>query len=302
MDEVAVLLLTLSSHGVFNEAGASCDGNVLWKQSANAVKVLYPQQADFELLTGEMNLMRYAGPEDMIFSDGMDIFVFDWKGSLKNRFSAGEEKNAVEAISLHGSDIFFYRNSRVYRCPARSSSPELFVNDTFKPPYSGYFNAAFFQKGKILGLLLGIAGDYCFSSIDMESGRVINSNIRMASSKLSLREDGALYIYGSTGNWFLARFTFSSGRRELLQQYRDLVDVDVFDNMLIAEDGNGLWILRPGGEHHNIPFAYELKGACGRYAVMKYGASLYCVDVESFYDRILKVEEAMPDIFRKWEQ
>ena len=302
VDEAAGLLMGLSSVEVIAETDAVCDGSVIWKKGASSVNMLFPQRADFGLLSGEMNLMRSAGSKYMAFCDGMDIFVFDWKSSLRARMAAGAEKSAVEALSLQDGDVFFFRDKRIYRATVEPASMEIFVNDTFMAPYSGYFNAAFFRNGKTMGLLLGVAGYYYFNSIDMEKGRVINSNIRMASSKLYMDEKSVLYIYGNTGNWSLTRFTFSSGRKENFQRYKDLVNIEIFSDMVLAEDSNGLWIARPGGENCNIPFGCELKGSCGRYAVMKYNGSLYCVDVEKFYDGILKIREAAPDIFKEWKQ
>jgi len=292
--QIEKLLLLAASPQTFSGGGIYCDTEVLWEKNGGSIDILYPKKGSFKLQSSDMNSMRAVDNDNAVFSDGADIFIFAWDGKLKKRIKAGTKREQALAITTSGGTTYYFKNNKIYSV-SENNEEKLFIKNTFVPPYSKLFNSYMYTKGNHLGLLLGVAGSYFFNVIDTEKQKVIATNIRMASSKLYLREDSVLYISGNTGNWNLSRFTFKTGTRKDYQRYKDIEDVEIFQNEIIIKNSSALLIGSAGKKDYAIPYKYEFKGACGALALIKYDNVFYGADPAKLYELIVKTKNTQQE-------
>ena len=292
--QIKELLLDAASPQTFSGGEIYCDTEILWEKSGANINILYPKKGGFKLQNNGMNTMRAVDDNNAVFSDGTGIFIFAWDGKLKKQIKAGTKQEQILALAVSGGTVYYFKNSRIYSV-SEDSDEKLFIKNTFAPPYSRLFNSYMHIKGNTLGLLLGVAGSYYFSVIDTEKQRVVAANIRAASSRLYLREDSVLYMSGNTGNWNLSRFTFKTAARKDYQRYRDIEDVEIFQNEIIAKNSSGLRIGSAGKKDYAMPDEYEFQGACGPLALIKYGNVFYGADPEKLYELIVKTSDAQQE-------
>jgi len=287
--QISELLLLAVSPQTFSGNEIYCDTEILWEKSGGSIDVLYPKKGSFKLQSDGMNRVRAVDHDNAVFSDGVDIFIFAWDGKLKKRIKAGTKHEQVLALAVSGGTTYYFKNNKIYSA-SENSDEKLFIKNTFIPPYSKLFNSYMYTNGNTLGLLLGVAGSYHFSAIDIEKQRVIAANIRMASSKLYLMEDSVLYMSGSTGNWNLSRFTFKTGAKKDYQRYKDIEDVEIFQNEIIIKNSSVSYIGSAGKKDYAMPNEYHFRGACGPLALIKYGNVFYGAEPAKLYELIAKTK------------
>ena len=282
------LFLAAPPSQTFSGGEIYCDTEILWEKRNGSIDILYPKKGGFELQNSGMNSMRAVDNDHAVFSDGADIFIFDWNGELKKRIKAGTKREQVLALAVSGGTIYYLKNNKIYST-SENDDEKLFIKNAFAPPYSKLFNSYMHVKGNSLGLLLGVAGSYHFNVIDIEKQKVIAANIRMASSKLYLKEDSVLYMSGSIGNWTLSRFTFKTKARKDYQRYKDIEDAEIFKDEIIIKTSSAMRIGSAGKKDYTIPPEYDYKGACGPLALIKYENVFYGADPAKLYEFIVKI-------------
>lgn len=289
------LMLKAAAINVFSDRGIFCDGNMLWTAEDGAINVLYPKKSSFKLFGEDMNLMRAADETSVVFSSGKELFVFDWGGTLAKRLPAGTEKAPVLAVAAAGGKIYYFAGSSIYWLDSfgAEDAPKRFVKESFFPPYAKLFKAYMYARGNRLGLLLGVAGSYYFNVIDLPSAKTLNTKIRMSSPKLYLDEESVLHIFGNTGKWSLSRFWFESGRRSNYQQYKEIIDVEVFPDGLMVEAGD-FRLSRPGERDIVLPDIYRFLGACNGMPLIEYEGSMYALNADKLYSFLTLTEGLLP--------
>jgi len=286
--QIKGLLLVTASSQTFSGGEIYCDTEILWENKNGSIDILYPKKGRFELQNGDMNSMRAVDNDHAVFSDGTNIFIFDWNGNLKKHIKAGTKREQILALTVSGGTTYYLKNNKIYSV-SENDDEKLFIKNTFTPPYSKLFNSYMYVKGNSLGLLLGVAGSYHFNVIDIEKQKVIATNIRMASSKLYLKEDSVLYMSGSIGNWTLSRFTFKTKARKDYQRYKDIEDAEIFQDEIIIKTSSALRIGSAGKKDYTIPPEYDYKGACGHLVLIKYDNIFYGVDPAKLYEFLVKI-------------
>ena len=292
--QIEGLLLEAASPQTFSSGEIYCDTEILWEKNGGSIDIVYPKKGSFKMQNGGMNSMRAIDDNNAVFSDGADIFIFAWDGKLKKRIKAGAKNESILALAVSKGSVYYLKNSKIYSI-SENNDEKLFIKESFIPPYSKLFNSYMYTKGNTLGVLLGVAGSYHFSAIDIEKQKVIATNIRMASSRLYLREDSVLYMSGNTGDWALSRFTFGTKTRKDYQRYREIEDVEIFQNEIITKNSSGIRIGSAGKKDYAMPNEYQFKGACGPLALIKYGNAFYGVDPEKLYELIVKTNLAQQE-------
>ncbi|MDR3237604.1 MAG: hypothetical protein LBT84_03790, partial [Spirochaetia bacterium] len=270
LSSIEELLLYAAAAHSFSGDEMYCDGEIVWTKGGGKINILFPKEGSFAMQSDGMNNMRAVDSVGAAFSDGTDIFVFGWDGKMKKRITAGTKREQVLALSVSGGTVYYFKNNKIYSAAENDTEGKLFVKNTFTPPYSKLFNSYMYARGNKLGLLLGVAGSYHFNIIDIDKGKTIATNVRMASPKLYLKEDSVLYIFGNTGNWNLTRFIFKSGSIKNYQRYRDIEDVEIFPDEIIVKNSSGIRIGSAGKEDITMPPEYKFKGGCGELALIRY--------------------------------
>ena len=288
--QIEKLLLLAVSSQTFSGKEIYCDTEILWEKNGTTIDIVYPQKGTFKMQNNDMNNMRAVDDTNVVFSDGVDIFVFGWDGKLKKRINAGTKREQVLTLAVSGGVVYYFKNNKIYSA-SENNEGKLLVKNTFTPPYPRLFNSYMHVAGNNLGVLLGVAGSYNFNVIDMERQQVVATNIRMASSKLYLREDSVLYMSGNTGNWSLSRFTFKTKARKDFQRYKDIEDVEIFQDEIVVKRPSGLYIGAVGQKDYIMPNEYEFKGACGPLALIRYDNVFYGADPARLYELIIKVRD-----------
>ena len=297
LEQIEELLINAAIKETFPNEERYSDGKILWKKTGNDINILYPQKASFKMQNENMNLMRSVDSTTAAFSDEVNIFIFDLNGKLKKSFVAGTEKDPVQALTVSNGSVFYCQKNKIYQISETDDIGTVFVKDTFNPPYARLFNTAMYVNGNKLGLLLGVAGSYYFNVIDIEQKKTINTQIRMSSANLFLKEDSVLYISGDTGNWTFTKFQFASGRKNTYQRYKEIYNVDIFPNELIVEHGDGIYIGTSNKEDIKLPSTYVFKGQCGELALIQYKDFFYGIDTAKLYSLLETTNKAIPDVF-----
>jgi hypothetical protein len=277
------------------------DGEMIWKSGGGDVKVVWPREATFTLMSENMNTMRCADAERVAFSDGLQIFIFDWKGNMLKYFTAGDEKKRVMALALSEGTIYYFRQNSVWSSGVDSPEKAAALEGSFSAPYSKFYNAALFARGNRLGLLLGVAGSYNLNIMDMRTGRTVISNIRLAASRFCMTGDRLTYISGSTGSWSLNGMSLETKKKDVYRVFRDLADVEMVPGMVMVEDGRGLWMSPPENTPRSVCFAFSLSGRGGTLALINYSDRAYLVDAGRLYELIVRAQEAVPSLSAQWK-
>jgi hypothetical protein len=294
------LILKASAREAFSGEVES-DGEMIWKSGSGDVKAVWPRQATFPLMSENMNAMRCSGAERVAFSDGLQIFIFDWKGNMLKYFTAGDDKKRVMALALSEGNLYYYRQNRIWRCPLDSPEKAAALEGSFSAPYSKFYNAALFARGSRLGLLLGVAGSYNLNIVDMRTGRSVMSNIGLAASRFCMTGDRLTYISGSTGSWSLNGISLETKKKDVYRVFRDLANAEMVPGMVMVEDGRGLWMSPPEKTPRRVCFAFSLRGRGGSLALISYRDRAYLVDAARLYELIIRAQEAVPSLSAQWK-
>lgn len=295
------LLINAAAEATFAENGIRCDGSVMWVAYDDEVRLLYPRDSRFPMLAPDMNLMRGADNANVVFSNGIELFVFAWSGDIVRRLTAGTEKEPVRGVTVLNGSVYYFSNSKIYSLPlndsAENNEPKQFVKQTFVPPYTKLYNTYMYARGSKIGLLLGVAGSYYLNVIDTAAEKTLNTKIRMAAPKLYLDDDSVLHIFGNTGGWRLSRFWYASGKRDNYQSYKEINDVEILPNELMINTGDGYCLGKALAKAKDIklPAAYLFKGVCNGMALVEYNGVVYGLNAGKFYDMLTQAIDLLPE-------
>ncbi len=273
-EEATGLILEKISPFCSSEAKIICDGRVIWMEEAGTVDILYPEKVSFKLPDPGLNSMRAVCSESAAFSDGQDICIFDGKGTLKRRFTAGSEKHPVMALAVKGNRVFFFREHSLYSVSG-DDDPALLVQYSFSAPYSDFFYASIHMAGSRLGLILGVAGFYYFYLVDTEEKKILNTKVQMSSPEIYMGYDRVMHINGDTGKWAFSEFSCSEGKRKKFDVYSDLTSVYLFSDRIITERGSRFYTGDKSGREQKIPECLEITGACRNLVLIRYRGRIY---------------------------
>ena len=104
------LLINAAAEATFAENGIRCDGSVMWVAYDDEVRLLYPRDSRFPMLAPDMNLMRGADNANVVFSNGIELFVFAWSGDIVRRLTAGTEKEPVRGVTVLNGSVYYFSN------------------------------------------------------------------------------------------------------------------------------------------------------------------------------------------------
>ena len=233
----------------------------------------------------------------MAISDGKKIEIYDLIENYKRNITPGGGKNQVKSIAVFADMVIYYAKNQLHTFEASTLTEGLLTGESFKPPYKKLYNVFLDKHDNFLSVLLGIAGSYYLSVVDMEKSRVQVKNIALSSSKFHMNDNKIYYIQGTSGNWKIYRYAVIDKSKKHLRTFKDLVDIEFTSKGYIFETSKGLFL----SEYHNsksvkIPFNYKLAGKCNNHISLKYNKNTYLVDIKSLIDNISYLKEVIPEI------
>jgi hypothetical protein len=282
----------------------SCD-NALYIRDAEIIKIIYPVKVkikttrDYNIVSFDPVLYRSA------VTNSADIKIYDGEGSLKKIISPLENKNKnIKSVLLDNNSIIYFIDSIIYTCNIDTGEAMTVTGQKFDCPFADtFYSVKFYLSGKSLAAVIGMAGVYNLSIIDLDKNAVLIKNKEIASSKLFFSGDDIYYIIGKSGSWTLNHLSIKKNITVRISDFSDLVDVEFSNAGIMFENKLGVWFLKYDGDKpDNLPFRYELAGGCGGRSLLKYKDDSYAADMKIFQEKIDYLKNAAPQIFIKKDE
>ncbi|MBN2040568.1 MAG: hypothetical protein JW864_11020 [Spirochaetes bacterium] len=283
-----------------NKGSFKYSGNLLYSKNKNTYKILWPAEADIEL-SGDYNLLNYSkNPEKVILSNGTEFKIFGIEGNLTKTIEPLQDnENKIEAFIVINSNIYYFRNKKIYVYNLLTGNEIIFTDEKFYKPFtSDIYNVEFKNNGNILAITIGLAGKYNLYIADLEKKSVISRNIKISSANISIKDNAVYYITGDAGKYYLTGSDINSGKTKTEIIFNELADIVFFNNGIVFEQADGIRISDfEGNIKHKITFNYKLKGKCDNNPVFEYNNIFYVMDILKFLSQLEFLNNAVPDFF-----
>ncbi|PKL38578.1 MAG: hypothetical protein CVV44_11915 [Spirochaetae bacterium HGW-Spirochaetae-1] len=290
-------LIRAVSRERLNGKGTYCENGLLFLRKDNKLKILYPREVSITLESADMDRIRSMDEDNLVLCDGLNCRIYDRGGSETASITGGEGKEEITAAGVHGGLVYFLRNKKMFTHDPVAGTNDPLTGDSFSPPYEKYFAGRMLFVGSRLCLILGAAGSYNLSVIDLEKNAPIVKNVSAASSKVYMDDRFVYYVSGTSGSWSLARRRIADGKPETIMSLKNLIDIEIVTGAAVLETKTGLSVANPDGKEIRVPFNYGLKGSAKGLALLEYDGDIYAVDAAVMYGMLKELQESVPGLF-----
>jgi|GEM_PF-6404575 len=274
-----------------------CENGLLFSRKDNKLKILYPRRVSITLESADMDRIRSMDEDNLVLCDGLNCRIYDSGGSETASIPGGEGKEEITAAAVHGGLVYFLRDKKMFVHDPAAGTNETLTGESFSAPYEKYYAGRMLFVGDRLCLVLGIAGSYNISIIDLAKRSVPARNIPAASSKVHMDDQFLYYVSGTTGAWSLVRRRIADGKPETLMSLKNLVDLEIVTGAAVLETKTGLSVASTDGKEIKVPFKYGLKGSANGLALLEYDGDIYAADAAMLYGMLKELEVSVPGLF-----
>ncbi|GEM_PF-3261078 len=282
----------------------------------------FPRRAEGFLYHPRKNRIRAVFPEEFTIKDvsnfdcaaygaAQERLALGREGRIAVYTDGGRELAARECLSGPGAmvrglgwaddDLLHHCNGRLYRCSADlEGCTPLAESESFPPPFSGgRYTVRLCSRGGLLVLVVGAAGQYNLSAVDLARGAVVFKNKQAASSKLLLHDKHIYYISGGSGAWSLCRLSWDGRERREIAAFPSLVEIEIFPEGVVFEDKKGVCIKEYSAKIMRLPFSYALHGGIGGYGLIEHRGALHVIEARRFFRGIERLRAMLPELFER---
>lgn len=288
------------SKAAFSETGISSCGEALFIREDNMIKLIYPLEITIKA-AGDFNIISYdAVSGRLAASNGIDINIYNQEGKAEKIISPAEnDGDKVMAILLNKNNIIYFIDSVIYSCDINSAEAKSITEDKFYRPYKDPFHLVFLKKsGENLAVIIGIAGIYHLSVVDLNKNKTLIKDKTISASKIYLDNEYVYYISGQAGKWALNKISLKTKKSDSLAKLDDISDIEYSAEGLLYENSGGLWFYNYGNEEHQkIPFKYSLAGSYDAYPLLKYEDDTGIADMKIYLEKVGYLKENFPRLF-----
>jgi hypothetical protein len=277
--------------------GLLTNENVLYTQSENSVKLLYPVKRNLSVLDGESVKHAYITGDYNVITDGIQLCIFNGEGDHKSDETLGEKKRQIKSFLISGDNVIYYKDQKLYIYNIVLQSNEPFIKDSFAPPFAQYYAVKMLKKESLMGVIAGIGGMYYFSVVNLANESVIIKNLSLSSFKLSMDVKQVYYISGNTGKWEIVLYNLEQKKKQTVARLDDIVDIELAPEGFLYENKKGIWASEYRQSTIKIPFSYQLAGKYGDKVILKYQDAYYIINMEKMFNGLRKMQEQVPALF-----
>ena len=273
------------------------NGNILYTLYENKIEILYPVKRNLSILDGAAVKHAYISKDYCVITDGIQLCIFNGEGGHKNDETIGDKKHSIKSILVTGDNIIYFKDQKLYLYNILLNTSEPFIKDSFPAPFAQYYAVDMIKIDNQLGVLVGIAGLYNFSVVNLTNESVVLKNLPMTSSKLSMDARQVHYMAGNVGNWELIQYSMEQKKKKSIEKFNDILDIELFPGAFVFENKNGLWASEYGKDKIRIPFPFQVVGKYRDRLVLKSREIYYIVDMKKMLACLMKIKARAPELF-----
>ena len=273
------------------------NGNILYTLQENKIEILYPVQRKLSILDGTAVKHAYITRDYCVITDGIQLCIFNGEGSHKNDETIGDKKHAIKSILITGDNIIYFKDQKLYLYNILLNTSEQFIKESFSSPFAQYYAVDMIKIDNRLGVLVGIAGLYNFSVVNLTNESSVLKNLPMTSSKLSMDAKQVYYMAGNAGNWELIQYSLEQKKKKSVEKFNDILDIELFPGAFVFENKSGLWAAEYGKDKIRIPFPFQVVGKYRDRLVLKSRELYYIVDMKKMLSCLMNIKARAPDLF-----
>ncbi len=272
------------------------DGNILFTQSRGHLNIFLPVKKKFILQKNIKVKSLDVNDKYGVISSGKKIYLYNSEDEYKvfNPKNPGE----IEQVLIYGNRIIYFSDMKTYYFNVMNRRSEMLVNKNFKPPYEKFYKVYLFKDAHYLGILLGTAGIYNLSIVDLKKEALIKENMRLSSYRLFFNNGTIYYLEGSAGQWKLVKYDLKKGSKDVLTSFDDIIDIIFTPDSVMIEKKKGIVAYNYNGLLYNTPFKYRLSGVSGNNIILKYKTVTYIADTDNVNMKLKQLNDELPGIFR----
>jgi hypothetical protein len=240
-----------------------------------------------------------AAKDQFVVSDGQTVELYSENGVLNGKKIIGDDKLPILAIALVNNNIIFLRDMCLWEYDIKTDSITKLSNEKFSMPYDKMFNVSFVQDGEDIGIMIGCAGSYFFSVFDYGNKKMLVSNVKTSTSKVSLVNRKIKYLSAVSSGWQLCEIDAITKKKSLFQIINEIEDVEIFDDIVFVEHDKKLYIYDLVFKKIKIPFNFRLKGSVTHDVFIIYSGKVFVCDPIKFRNAIDLVSLIIPDLFEE---
>lgn len=272
----------------------------LYRPRKKSFKVVFPKEFTIKSPSDPDCASYSAAYKRLALARGAQILVYLNGGrEIESRECAPDGKGRVQGLGWSDDTLLYHFGKRLYRCSIDMEECAPVAGDeSFPPPFSGdnYGVRLSGENGRVI-IIAGAAGQYNLSGIDTGRGEPVFKNRRAASSRMLLHEKRIYYISGSSGAWSLCRLSWDGKDRTEIASFDSLVEIELFPQGILYEDGRGVCVREYAGKTLRLPFSYALHGGIGEYGLIEHRKALYVVEARRFFEAINRLRGLIPELF-----
>jgi hypothetical protein len=284
--DIASALIESATVDELDIPGLRSNGNVLYTMDTAEMTIQYPDRNTFTLTEGGEIKHLDRSSDYTVISDEIQMAVFNSDGSHRQDETAGDAKNPISSLVIAGDSVLYYKNNSIYNYNIIhhvSETKDYTVHMTVK-------------HDKLI-VIVGIAGLYYGSLINLENQSVIIKNISMASSHYHLGTNALYYMGGNTGNWQLICLALNTKSKKTIDRFSDITDIHLAAGGYVMENNAGLWAASYGAPAIHIPFTYELSGVYRDRVILTYRGASHIIDMKKFITDLTSMKQTIPALF-----
>ena len=266
--------------------------------SDGSLKFLYPFQGN--VYPKKIYPALYSAAKGQFaVSDGKTVELYSESGVLNGAKTIGDDKLPVLAIALVNNNIIFFRDLHLWEYDTKTDSVTKLSDKQFSRPYDKMFNVSFVQDGEDLGIMVGCAGSYYFNVFDCGNKKMLITDVKSSTAKVSLIDRKIKYLSVVSSGWQLCEMDIITKNKNLFLIINEIEDVEVFNDIVFVECKNELYIYDPLLKKVKIPFSFRLKGSVAHDVFIMYSGKIFVCDPTKFRETIDLVSLIIPDLFEE---
>lgn len=288
--EKAIIMKVMEKE--FNSHIITANNRIAYVVENSNIIVKYPFERVVKIKYADAIKHISISKNAVIYSDGSFVKV------MNSQYKKGKviytKKDAIQAVWTGTDSFIFFSNGNVYYMDKTNESPSLLLKESFNSPYPKYYNVRLTYKNGRLCIVIGVAGIYYCSMIDIETKKVLFKNLPSSAARYAIVGNKFYYLEGSTGQWNLNRYDITKKSKKKIDTFKSLHDIQILSTGYIFKTNKELYISNYD-QLYVIPYKYTIVDTVGDYIIMHYANRTYIIPFAKLYKEIHTVQSIIPN-------
>lgn len=299
LERIQQALINSCTLSEYDDQSIRSHGRVVYTVRSNSLKTIIPEKHEITLpVQFPVDSMSIDVSKNYIgIMDGKALLVFNEAAEMGQPIIIGDEKEKVTDLLLNDNYIYFYKEYRLHVYDFKNEKHYLASNDTFLAPYPKLYSTSLKRNNDKVCLVIGMAGSYYISIINIVNKSVLQKNIMAASSKCMLLSDKLYYIEGGAGNWDIVSYQFDKKSKIKVSHFNDISNIHVGRTGYFSENKKGLYYAIYGQKQRKVPFKISIVEIGESFLLVKMNNRIHLVDSEKLFVSLDDLARQIPDIY-----